>query len=102
MIKGYLLDTNICVYAMNAQHKDPLRRTTQEAAVWLRFVDEPAPLYTSEVSLGELVFGAERSTSRDKNLARVEAFLKLVPPLAIARDTWQMFGTTKAALTCAG
>lgn len=99
---GYLLDTNICVYLVNAQYKEPSRRTREEARVWERFGSEEAPLFTSEVSLGELVFGAERSAHPEKNLARIEVFFELAPPLAVTRDTWRLFGITKAQLQARG
>lgn len=101
-MKGYLLDTNICIYFMNAQRKDPSRRSKAEDAVWERFVAEPAPLLLSEVSVGELVFGAYRSDKREENLLRLEAFLEMVPALPLPLATWRLFGKTKAELSAKG
>lgn len=102
MSAGYLLDTNICIYFLNAQHKAPSRRSKEEAAVWERFVAEPGRLHLSHVSVGELLLGAYRSEKRDDNLRRLEILLEMAPARPVAFGAWKLFGKTKAELSSKG
>ncbi|MCC6132915.1 MAG: PIN domain-containing protein [Acidobacteria bacterium] len=102
MSAGYLLDTNICVYAMNGLRKEASRRTRAEARVCERLQQEESPVFTSEVTVGELVLWADRSEQPVKNRQRIEAFLEAVPPLAVSRRVWVLFGKTKARLVRKG
>ena len=59
----YFLDTNICIYIAN--HRPPAARE--------RFSRHAAnDLAMSVVTLGELRFGAEKSQSRQRAIARIQ------------------------------
>ncbi|QTA86408.1 PIN domain-containing protein [Desulfonema magnum] len=52
----------------------------------------------SEVTLGELYFGAANSGRKEYNFARIALFKKAVVPIPIDEDIWRLFGNTKAML----
>ena len=62
----YLLDTNICIYAINQRSPQIIERMKQEGA---------KNLTTSALVAAELAFGMEKST-RPGTRAHLEAFLK--------------------------
>ena len=55
----YLLDTNHCSYLMNGLDKLSHRRKPEEIKTIDRFQATKDTVYKTEVSLGELVAGAE-------------------------------------------
>ena len=61
----YMLDTNICIYTIK-------NRPSQVRDAFTRHQDQ---LCVSTVTAMELIFGAEKSTAPEKNLAVIEAFL---------------------------
>ena len=61
----YMLDTNICIYTSKNQPPE-----VREA-----FIRHQDQLCVSTVTAMELIFGAEKSGSPEKNLAVIEAFL---------------------------
>jgi tRNA(fMet)-specific endonuclease VapC len=61
----YMLDTNICIYTIK-------NRPSQVRDAFIRHQDQ---LCVSTVTAMELIFGAEKSTAPEKNLAVIEAFL---------------------------
>jgi len=70
-IDGYLLDTNNCIYYFNALKKVVEKQSAIEKQVLAKvnsLADDTA-LYMSEATLGELIFGAEKSLRRQYNLA---------------------------------
>lgn len=60
----YMLDTNIVIYVMK----------NRPEAVRERFARQQGQLCISAVSLMELVYGAEKSASPERNLRAVEGF----------------------------
>jgi tRNA(fMet)-specific endonuclease VapC len=85
----YLLDTNIVIYAMN---KRPL--SLLEA-----FNAHGPELAISSMTLGELVFGAERSERVQQNLRRIEDLCSRLLVLPYADKAAHHVGQIKAALT---
>ena len=61
----YMLDTNIVIYTI--KHRPARVRET--------FKRHAGQMCVSTVTVGELVFGAERSTQIERNLADMEGFL---------------------------
>jgi tRNA(fMet)-specific endonuclease VapC len=61
----YLLDTNICIYAI--KHRPAVVRDA--------FIRHQEQLCVSTVTVMELIYGAEKSSTPGKNLAVVESFL---------------------------
>ena len=69
----YLLDTNICIHLFRGQFNliEKFKEIDlQECAI-------------SEITLAELIFGAENSTNPEKNLKIIDAFLEQVKILPI-------------------
>lgn len=58
---SFLLDTNHCVYYNNARNKRPEAHTDFEKNMLAIFNSTTDPLFTSEVTLGEMYFGASKS-----------------------------------------
>jgi len=88
----YLLDTNIVIYAMN---KRPL--SLLEA-----FNAHGPELAISSITLGELVFGAERSERVEQNRHRIEDLCSRLLVLPYADKAAYHFAQIKAALTQEG
>lgn len=88
----YMLDTNICIYAIKNRPPRVLEHLRAHAA---------AGLGISSVSVAELFFGAEKSGSK-KNLAALKHFLE---PLEIADfdlNAAQVYGRLRKTLELAG
>lgn len=79
-MKGLLLDTNICVFALRGEPSviECLRKHSEREC------------YVSDVTVMELRYGAYRSAKVGENLALVNTFLKRlrIVPFAIAIDTF--------------
>jgi tRNA(fMet)-specific endonuclease VapC len=88
---NYLLDTNICVHFFRGRF-----------GVTERFEAVKAEnCAISEITLAELVFGAENSVNPAKNHRLVEQFMELVTVLPIY-DSILVYGKEKARLRKAG
>ena len=88
----YMLDTNICIYVIK----------NRPAALRERFDQLAEALCISVITLGELLYGVEKSARRTENLPAVEQFtarLEVVPfsPRAAAH-----FGQIRAELAKLG
>lgn len=94
---SYLLDTNHCIYLLNGWNKR--QKSSKEAQVISAFESvENGGVFLSEVTLGELYFGAELSAQQDKNIVRIDALKAAIPPVPVEQTIWRMFGETKATL----
>lgn len=87
----YLLDTNICVHFLRGKFRVSERLETVKA--------ENCAI--SEITLAELVFGAENSGNPAKNHQLIEQFIGLVTVLPIY-DSIMIYGKEKARLRKAG
>lgn len=56
------------------------------------------PMFISVISYGELLFGAKKSKSVEKNLATVQIIKFAFPILDITPEIMEVFGETKAYL----
>jgi len=61
----YLLDTNTCIYFLNRSSEKIIARMKKLS---------PADIKLSSITVAELLFGAEKSRAKNKNLAIVDAF----------------------------
>jgi tRNA(fMet)-specific endonuclease VapC len=86
MSGSYLLDTNVLI-ALFAQDPNVQERFAREDEVCV-----------SVVALGELFYGAEKSSKRDVNLDRLEAFAAESRVLACGLETARVFGRLKRQL----
>jgi tRNA(fMet)-specific endonuclease VapC len=84
----YLLDTNILIYTIK-------NRPTQ---VRDRFMQNDGRMAISTVTLGELVFGTERSAKPQENLAVVESLLARIELLPYDEAAAYHFGQIRADL----
>lgn len=87
----YLLDTNICVHFFRGKFgiHDVLEAVKAEHCA------------ISEITLAELVFGAENSKNPEKNHFIIEQFVDLITVLPIY-DSIRIYGREKARLRKAG
>lgn len=87
MIK-YLLDTNIIIFAMKNRPVSLLPLFNQRQHM----------LATSSITLGELVFGAEKSANPEKNLATLDDFISRIQVLPYDEAAALHYGNIRASL----
>lgn len=89
----YLLDTNICIYI----------RQKRPSAVPKRFLNIPAgQVVMSEITWGELIYGAEKSRQRDIALLRLEELATIIPVQPLPSQAGIAYGKIRAALEKGG
>jgi tRNA(fMet)-specific endonuclease VapC len=91
MIK-YMLDTNILIYTIR-------NRPTK---VRQAFKKHSAFLAMSTVTLGELIYGAEKSTQSARNLADIEALAARLDVIPFDSEAAIHFGQVRAELANSG
>jgi predicted nucleic acid-binding protein len=101
--KDYLLDTNHCAYILNAKSKPENKQSEMEKnTVRMASSCLDSLIYLSEATLGELIYGVEYSKQKEKNLQELEAFIKVISPLSVDLEVWDIFGKAKAQLRKVG
>jgi len=90
-MKGYLLDTDICVFRLRRQF-DIERRIAQISK---------RNCYISEITVAELRFGAERSNRREEQLQLIDTMYEEFTILPISRAI-RCFAAEKARLWSIG
>ncbi|MDX2305086.1 MAG: type II toxin-antitoxin system VapC family toxin [Microscillaceae bacterium] len=88
---AYLLDTNICIYYFKGLYE------LQEKIEKIGF----EKFSISEITLAELVYGAEKSQNPGKNMKVVEDFADKIPIIPIL-DSIKIYGKEKARLKTKG
>lgn len=88
----YLLDTNIVIYTLK-------NRPPEVREAFNRHADQ---LCASTVTLGELIYGAEKSRQPERNLAEVESFAARLQVLPFDTDAAIHFGQIRAELARSG
>ena len=83
----YLLDTNICIYYFKVQFQ--LKEKIEKIG-FRRFA-------ISEITLAELIYGAEKSQKKSKNTEVVENFAERITIIPIF-DSIKIYGKEKARL----
>ena len=83
----YLLDTNICIYYFKGQFQ--LKEKIEKIG-FRRFA-------ISEITLAELIYGAEKSQKKSKNTEVVENFAERITIIPIF-DSIKIYGKEKARL----
>ena len=89
---AYMLDTNICIYVMKA-YPPALRETFNARA---------EQLCISSITLGELHYGAEKSSRREANLIAIEHFAARLEVLPFGDKAAAHYGQLRAELERAG
>lgn len=88
----YLLDTDILIYGMKGHQ-----------AVTAAFHEHAQdPIALSVISYGELVFGAQKSAARQRNLARVRRLAQIYPIIEVSTAVMETYGDLKADLQRSG
>lgn len=88
----YMLDTNIVIYTMK----------NKPSAVREAFVKNDGRMCISSITYMELVFGAERSQSPERNLSSVEGFVARVEVLPLDESAAAHAGQIRAEQTKLG
>ena len=88
---NYLLDTNVCIYYFKGKYglKEKVEKIGYDY------------FYISEITLAELVYGAEKSQRPTQNLKTVDNFLEKIQVLPIF-DSIKVYGKEKARLKTKG
>jgi len=83
----YLLDTNVCIYYLKGQYElnDKIRKIGFDNVA------------ISEITFAELIFGAEKSQQKEKNIKVVEDFAERILIIPIF-DGIRIYGKEKARL----
>ncbi len=88
----YLLDTNICIYAMNSRPREVLQRLAQVG---------PHAAAISSITAAELAFGAVKS-DRPGTQAAMEVFLAQMPVLDWGASAVWSYARTRLLLERSG
>ena len=89
----YLLDTNICIYAINNRHP----KLTNKLLTIL-----PDDIAISSITVGELEYGAAKSKWGDRTRQTLYAFLSNYTILPFDNNDAICFGNLRAALALSG
>jgi len=89
----YLLDTNVCIYALENHPPEVLRRLREAG---------PAAVALSVVTVLELRHGAENAADPESDHARLDEFLAPMTVLSFDREAAEIGGRIRARLQRAG
>ena len=89
----YLLDTNICIYAINGRHQHLTRQLLSIS---------PDDIAISSITLGELEYGAAKSNWSTRTREIFHAFLANFTVIDFTEDDALLFGRNRAILEKAG
>jgi tRNA(fMet)-specific endonuclease VapC len=92
MKMSYLIDTDIIVYSLKNQK--------QVISNFEAKINSPKSI--SVISYGELIYGANKSKHREKNIANVHRLSEIFPLLPITPSIMETFGELKARLSIEG
>jgi tRNA(fMet)-specific endonuclease VapC len=84
----YLLDTDIIIYSLNGD-KQVINNISFHR-------NEPKAI--SVITYGELIYGAQKSTKKINNLAKVHSLKEIFPIIEISPSIMDTFGELKANL----
>lgn len=89
----YMLDTNICIYAIKKKPKSVLEKLKAH---------EPSEVCISSVTYGELVYGVEKSQAVDKNRLALALLLSNIDIIKFDSKSAETYGQIRAKLEKAG
>jgi tRNA(fMet)-specific endonuclease VapC len=90
-----VLDTNICIYAINRRSTAIVRRLARHAA-------HQEAVCVSAITVAELEYGIAKSQHVDRNRAALEDFLMPLDVLAFDGDAARHYGDIRRALEVRG
>lgn len=91
-MRQYMLDTDTCIYVIKNYPKTLRERFEQLAAL----------LCISSITLAELLYGAEKSARRARNLEEIATFISRLEVLDFGAKAAEHFGQLRAELERAG
>ena len=86
---AYMLDTNICIYAMKNKPEKVLKRMKEH---------NPDELFISTITLAELDQGVQKSIKKEKNATNLKNFLKVILILPFDKKAAAEYGKICAYL----
>ena len=89
----YLLDTNICIYAMNGRHPNLNEHLLSIS---------PDRIFVSSITVGELEYGAAKSHWGERTRELMHAFLANFTILPFTEEDAVLFGRFRAHLAASG
>ena len=89
----YLLDTNICIYAINGKHPALTEKLLSIS---------PDDICISSITVGELEYGAAKSKWSDKTRQTIYAFLSNFTIVSFDENDALLFGRLRAKLADEG
>ena len=89
----FLLDTNICIYAINGRHP---KLTEKLLSI------HPSEILISSITVGEMEYGAAKSHWGERTRQVMHAFLANYDTLPFTDQDAALFGTLRAQLESAG
>lgn len=99
----YLLDTNHCSYIINALRKNPLYHKPEETKTLTVFRKVTDTIYTCDIVVGEMYFGAELKQNTNDLYRLIDEFTtNSVVVLVANKKAWLLFANTKAYLRKTG
>ncbi|HEY5667141.1 MAG TPA: type II toxin-antitoxin system VapC family toxin [Gammaproteobacteria bacterium] len=93
MAARFLLDSDICVYALSGRHPEVVRTLDRKL---------PGQVAVSVIALGELLAGAERSSDPGAAQRRIAALTSVATVLPLPPEAASHYGTIRAGLEDAG
>ena len=89
----YLLDTNICIYAMKDRYSFLTKRL---------LTIHPDQIFVSSVTVGELEYGAAKSRWGEQTRLRMQMFVSAFTVLPFSQSDAVVFGRIRAELAAMG
>ena len=89
----YLLDTNICIYALNGRHPSLSKKL---------LTISPDSIFISSITLGELEYGASKSKWGERTRQTMYSFLANYAILSFTEEDALLFGKIRADLSRSG
>lgn len=89
---SYLIDTDIIIYS--------IKKTKTVQNNFRKYASEPK--FISIVTYGELLYGAQKSVTPEKNLAVIRRISELFPMIDISRSIMETFADLKIVLEQTG
>jgi len=89
----YILDTDICIYIIKKKPEQVLKKLAKLAST---------DIAISAVTLSELIYGAEKSQHKEKNLEALTGFLVPIDILAWDENAAKSTGEIRAVLEKSG
>lgn len=89
----YLLDTNICVYALSGRYPNVVRVLDRKL---------PGQLAVSVIALGELFAGAQKSSDPQAAKQRIAALTRVTAVLSVSPEAAEHYGSIRSELERSG